>query len=47
MTAITEKEHTFGILFQTRYVMNEVVRFILNRSPEKDSLYELKNNPTF
>jgi putative dimethyl sulfoxide reductase chaperone len=47
MTAITEKEHTFGILFKTRYVMNEVVRFILNRSPEKDSLYALKNNPTF
>jgi putative dimethyl sulfoxide reductase chaperone len=47
MTAITEKEHIFGILFQTRYVMNEVVRFILNRSPEKDSLYALKNNPTF
>ncbi|MBY0096033.1 TorD/DmsD family molecular chaperone [Mesobacillus maritimus] len=47
MTAITEKEHTFGILFQTRSIMNEVVRFILNRSPEKDSLYALKNNPTF
>jgi putative dimethyl sulfoxide reductase chaperone len=47
MTAITEKEHTFGILFQTRFVMNEVVRFILDCSPTKDSLHALKNDQTF
>jgi putative dimethyl sulfoxide reductase chaperone len=47
MTSITEKEHTFGILFQTRFVMNEVVRFILERSPAKDSLNALKNDQTF
>ncbi|WP_404332966.1 molecular chaperone [Mesobacillus maritimus] len=47
MTAIIEKERTFGILFQTRFVMNEVVRFILDLSPTKDSLYVLKNDQIF
>jgi putative dimethyl sulfoxide reductase chaperone len=47
MTVSTEKEQTFSFLFQTRFVMNEVVRFILDCSPAKDSLQALKNDQNF
>lgn len=47
MPELVEKEHTFGVLFQTRFVMNEVVRFILDCSPAKDSLENLLMNPSF
>lgn len=47
MPVTIEKDQTFGVLFQTRFVMNEVVRFILDCSPAKDSFENLLYNTTF
>lgn len=48
MLATADKEQNLlGSLFQTRLVMNEVVRFILDSSPKKDSLKPLLADRAF